>query len=86
MEVVSTDVTTPSTQLNSSSASTSQQLECSSIHQLSGSASSDPALHNEGSTALQMSAPQLTEEETNAIVENLFSSAQIDKMHHFHKC
>ena len=82
MEVVSTDVTTPSTQLNSSSASTSQELECSSIHQLSGSASSDPALHNEGSTALQI----LTEEETNAIVENLFSSAQIDKMHHFHKC
>ena len=91
MEVVSTDVTTQSsTQINSSSnqttASTSQELECSSIHQLSGSASSGPALLSEDSTALQSSAPQLPEDETNRIIENLFSSAQIDKMHHFHKC
>ena len=75
MEVVSAHVTTPSTQLNSSSASTSQELECNSIDQLNGSASSGPALLSEGSTALQLSAPQLPEEET-----------QIDKMDHFHKC
>lgn len=31
-------------------------------------------------------APQLSEDDTNRIIENLFSPAQIDKMHSFHKC
>lgn len=88
MEIGSADVTTPSIQLNCSSASTSQELECSSTHQSNSSASDGPALLSEGSTAsqLSLSTPQLTEEETKAIIENLFSSTQIDRMHHFHKC
>ena len=85
MEVESADVTTASTQLNSNSASTRQELECSST-QSNSSASDGPALLSKGSTASQLSAPQLTEEETKAIIENLFSSTRIDKMHHFHKC
>ena len=88
MEIGSADVTTPSIQLNCSSASTSQELECSSTHQSNSSASDGPDLLSEGSTAsqLSLSTPQLTEEETKAIIENLFSSTQIDRMHHFHKC
>ena len=90
MEVVRTltDVTTQnSTQIHSSSnQATIQELESSSIHQISGSDSSGPALLSENSTAMPSSAPQLPEDETNRILENLFSPAQIDKMHHFHKC
>lgn len=77
MEVVSTVETT---------ASTLQELECSSTHQLSGTVSSGPALLSDDGTALQSSASQLPEDEANRIIENLFSSEQISKMHHFHKC
>lgn len=70
MEVESTGQTT---------ASTSREMECSSIHQLSGTVSSGPALLSEDGTALQSSAPQLPEDETNKIIENLFSSQQISK-------
>lgn len=66
-----------------------QELECSSIEQVSDTVSGDPSqplLTDKGGTALQSSAPQQPKEDTNRIIENLFSSEQISKMHHFHKC
>ena len=57
-------------------------MEVASTGQTSGTVSSGPALLSE----VQSSAPQLPEEETKRIIQNLFLSAQISKMHHFHKC
>ena len=72
-----------SQQPSSATASATQELVS---HLLSGPVSSAPALVSEKTTVSTTSAPQLSENDRNTIIENLFSPAQIDKMHNFHKC
>ena len=60
-------------------------MEVVSTGQTSSTVSSDPG-HPALLSEVQSSAPQLPEEETMKIIQNLFSPAQISKMRHFHKC
>ena len=71
-----------SQQLPSTTVSHTQELG-SSV--LSRSVSSGPALVSAKATS-PPGAPQLSEDDTNKIIENLFKLAQIDKMHNFYRC
>ena len=82
MGVVPSKSDEPSHQPSSATVSATQEL---GSHLLSGPVSSGPALVNEKTTMPTTNAPQLSENDTNRIIENLFSPAQIDKMHNFHK-
>lgn len=82
MEVFQSESDELSQQLPSTTVSRTQELGPSI---LSGSVSSGPALASAEATS-PSGAPQLPEDDINKIIENLFTRAQIDKMHYFYRC
>ena len=82
MEVFASESDELSQQLPSTIVSRTQELGPSV---LSGSVSSGPALVSAEATS-PSGAPQLPEDDTNKIIENLFTPAQMDKMHYLYRC
>lgn len=81
MDVFPSESDEPSQQRPSTTVSRTQELGPAV---LSGSVSSGPALVS-AEAALPSAAPQLPEDDTNKIIQNLFTRAQIDKMHYFYR-